>query len=147
MRATVILPFVAAILAGLAAAMQPPTNALLARASGSVWLASLISFTVGTSILLLLWFALDRTGLGSVRAAPASAWLGGLYGVIFVCAGAFAAPRIGLATTLAILVTCQLGGALALDHFGLLGLTANPFGWRKAIGVASLLFGVVLVRG
>ena len=62
-------------------------------------------------------------------------------------AGAFAAPRIGLATMLTILVASQLAAALALDHFGFFGLSANPLSLRKALGMMSLMLGIFLVRG
>ena len=41
-----LLPLLAVLIAGLGVAIQPPTNAALAKASGSVWLAALISFAV-----------------------------------------------------------------------------------------------------
>ncbi|MGJ3626193.1 DMT family transporter [Sphingomonas sp. MMS24-JH45] len=55
---------------------QPPTNAALAKASGSVWLAALISFSIGTAVLLVVW-AFDRTPLSAAKGAPWWAWLGG----------------------------------------------------------------------
>lgn len=141
-----MLPFLLVFLAGIGLAIQPPTNASLAKASGSVTLAALISFAVGTVALLSAWALLDRGNLGGLRTAPWWGWLGGLYGAFFVAAFAFAAPRIGLATALTVAIASQVITAIILDHFGLLGLHTLPISWTKAAGAALLLGGVWLVR-
>lgn len=140
------LPFILILLAGIGIAVQAPTNAALARTSGSVLLAALVSFVVGTVVLLVAWTALDRTAPAALRGAPSWAWLGGFYGAGFVAAIAFAAPRLGLATALTIAIASQLATALALDHFGLLGLRADPVTMPKLLGAALVIAGAVLVR-
>jgi transporter family-2 protein len=134
------------LLAGVGLAVQAPTNAALAKASGSVLLAALVSFIAGSVVLALTWAAIDRTAPSALRGAPAWAWAGGLYGACFVAAMAYAAPRLGLATTLTIAIASQLATALLLDHFGLLGLKVAPISLGKIAGVVLVLAGVVLVR-
>jgi len=134
------------LLAGVGLAVQAPTNAALAKTSGSVLLAALVSFLVGSAVLALAWAAIDRTSPIALRGAPVWAWAGGLYGACFVAAMAYAAPRLGLATTLTIAIATQLATALVLDHFGLLGLKVAPISLWKVAGVVLILAGVVLVR-
>ena len=140
-----LLPILAVLIAGLGVAIQPPTNAALARASGSVWLAALVSFAVGTLVLLVVW-AVDRTPLATLKGAPWWAWFGGLYGAAFVAALAFATPRLGLAATLTMAVGAQVVTALVLDRYGLLRLEQQPISWGRLGGVALVLIGVLLVR-
>lgn len=140
-----LFPILAVIVAGFGVALQPPTNAALARSAGSVWLASLMSFCVGTATLLVIW-AIDRTPLSALRGAPWWAWLGGFYGAAFVAALAFAAPRLGLAATLTIAIASQLATALVVDRFGLLGLEQQQLTPGRIAGVALVLVGVLLVR-
>ena len=130
------------LLAGVGLAVQAPTNAALARTSGSVLLAALVSFIVGSIVLALAWAAIDRTSLAALRGAPVWAWVGGLYGACFVAAMAYAAPRLGLATTLTVAIATQLATA----HFGLLGLKVAPISLWKVARVMLVLAGVVLVR-
>jgi bacterial/archaeal transporter family-2 protein len=144
-RMTALLQILAVLVAGVGVAIQPPTNAALARVAGSVWLAALISFVVGTATLLVIW-AIDRTPLSNTRGAPWWAWLGGFYGAAFVAALAFAAPRLGLATALTMAIASQLATALILDHFGLLGLKTQPVTLMRLAGVGCVLAGVVLMR-
>ena len=140
-----LLPILVTLAAGMCLAFQPATNAVLARESGSVILATLVSFVVGTSALFVLWLAIDRTP-PPVRGIPAWGWLGGLYGAVFAGAMAFSAPRLGLASALTIAIASQLGAALVIDHFGWLQLPRNPLSVGRAAGVVLVLAGVWLVR-
>lgn len=141
-----LFPILIVLLAGVGLAVQPPTNAALAKVSGSVWLASLVSFAIGTAVLFAIWAATDRTMPATLKGAPSWAWLGGLYGACFVAALAYASPRLGLASALTIAVGSQLVTALVLDRFGLLGLTAQPISLMRVGGVVLVIGGVLLVR-
>lgn len=140
------LPILVVLLAGIGVALQPPTNAALAKASGSVVLASLISFATGTAILLAAWFATGRHTTGRVTDAPAWAWAGGLYGACFVAALAYATPRLGLASTLTMAIASQVVAALLLDRWGALGLAPTSISAGRLAGVALVIAGAVLVR-
>jgi transporter family-2 protein len=142
---TAIVPILVALLAGVGLAVQPPTNAALAKASGSLLLASTISFAIGTAVLLTLWLTVDRSA-GGVRGVPWWAWVGGLYGAYFVTAAAFAAPRLGLASMLTLIAGSQLVTALLLDNFGAFGMTREPMSIGRVGGVALVIAGIVLVR-
>jgi bacterial/archaeal transporter family-2 protein len=117
------LPYLLVLTAGVAIAFQYATNALLGRMTGSWLLATVINFCVG---LVLLGAALlvlrPRTNPGWVAAAPWYLWLGGLYGALFVFAGAWATPKLGAGTVLVLLVAAQIVAGAALDHVGVLGL-------------------------
>lgn len=141
-----MLPIILAAIAGLCVAVQSPSNAMLARSTGSVWFASTISFAGGMILLMAIWTLYDRTPLAAVRHAPPWAWIGGLYGVTFVFAVAYATPRLGLAVTLTVAIATQLAGAVVLDHFGLLGLKPAPVSPTKLVGVALVVGGALLVR-
>ena len=136
-----------AFLGGGLLATQAPTNAILARAGGSPVLAALISFGVGTVALLLVWLATgDRRSLAGLGSVPWYGWLGGFYGALFVGIAAYAAPRIGLASLITVGIAGQIIMALALDHFGALGLPRVPVSALRVVGALLVLGGVVLVR-
>jgi transporter family-2 protein len=141
-----LLPIILVLIGGIGVAIQAPTNAMLARTSGSVVLAALISFAIGTLTLTAIWLAGDRGSPAALRGVPAWAWMGGLYGAFYVTIAAFAAPRLGLGAMLTLMIASQLGTALVLDHFGLLGLPRNPASIGRVAGVLMVLAGVVLVR-
>ena len=141
-----LVPILLVFIAGMVA-MQAPTNAILAKAGGSPILAALISFTVGTIALLLVWLATpNRPGSAAFAGLPWYAWIGGLYGAMFVAVAAYAAPKIGIASLITIGIAGQIAVALLLDHFGAFGLPRDPISLGRVAGAALVIAGVVLVR-
>lgn len=142
-----LLAIVAVIVGGALTALQGPTNARLAGAVASPVNAALISFAVGTVALTLVAAALQaRPDMTATRALPPAAWLGGLYGAVFVVAAAYAVPKLGVATTIVLMVTGQMLLSLFLDHFGFMGVPKQPITLSRLAGVAMLVGGVLLVR-
>jgi bacterial/archaeal transporter family-2 protein len=135
------------LLAGGATALQAPTNARLAQAVQSPVNAAFISFLVGTVALGLAAGVLHvRPDVAAVRQLPPWAWLGGLYGTVFVVAAAWGVPRLGVAMTITVMVAGQLLLSLILDHFGWLGVPRQPINIGRIAGVTLVLAGVLLVR-
>ena len=146
MPATAI-PLLLALIAGILVAVQAPTNAILAKASGSPVVAAFISFLVGTFALGALVTATSgRVFASELRDVPWYAWIGGLYGAVFVAVAAFAAPRIGIGVLLTAAIAGQLLAAVVLDHYGFFGLPRQPVNLTRIAGVALVLAGAVLVR-
>lgn len=147
MNPAILAPVMLVFFAGGMIAIQAPTNAMLARAGGSPVLAALISFAVGTAALLAAWLVSgNRPGTAPFAGLPWYAWIGGLYGAIFVAIAAYAAPKIGLASLITIGIAGQIAMALWLDHTGALGLPREPVNLGRLLGAALVLAGVVLVR-
>ena len=80
-----VVPLLAVLLVGVGIAIETPTNALLGKSSGSVLLASLASFLVG-SVALGVAALVKRPQLsaGWLAQTPWYAWVGGLYGAFLV---------------------------------------------------------------
>lgn len=143
----VLIPILLVFIAGGLVALQAPTNAMLAKAGGSAILAALISFCVGTLALLAVWAASgNRPGTAAFAGLPWYAWVGGLYGAVFVAVAAYAAPKIGVASLITIGIAGQIAMALWLDHVGAMGLPREPIGLGRVMGAVLVIAGVVLVR-
>jgi len=141
------LPILLVFFAGAMVAIQAPTNAILAKAGGSPVLAALISFAVGTLALLVAWVGSgNRPGVAAFAGLPWYAWIGGLYGAVFVGVAAYAAPKIGVASLITIGIAGQIAMALLLDHLGALGLTREPINLGRIAGALLVIAGVALVR-
>jgi len=147
MNPAILLPMLLVFVAGAMIALQAPTNAMLARAGGSPVLAALLSFVVGTIGLLAVWLASgNRPRTSAFAGLPWYAWVGGLYGALFVAVAAYAAPRIGLATLITIGIAGQIVMAMWLDQIGALGLPRDPASLTRLAGALLVVVGVVLVR-
>ena len=137
----------AVVFGGAATALQAPTNAKLMGAVGSPVNAAFVSFAVGTAALGILAVVLQvRPDIAASRALPWYAWIGGLYGAIFVVAAAWGVPRLGVATTIILMVAGQLLLSVVLDHFGVMGMPKQPISLGRVAGVAMVIAGVLMVR-
>lgn len=147
MNPVMLVPMLLVLCAGGMIALQAPTNAILSRAGGSPVLAALISFAVGTLTLLVVWLASgNRPKAAAFAGLPPYAWLGGVYGAMYVAVAAYAAPKIGLASLITIGIAGQIAMALLLDHVGALGLQRDPISLGRIAGALLVIAGVVLVR-
>lgn len=141
-------PVLLALAAGAMLPLQAAINARLARLLGSSVWAAAVSGAVLTAVLvaigLLAVRALPRTA--GVATLPWWAWTGGLCGCFVLTATTAVAPRLGAATMIALVVAGQVLCALAIDHFGLLGLAVHPLTARRLAAGLLLLGGVLLMR-
>ena len=143
----IFIPILLVFIAGAMVAIQAPTNAMLGKAGGSPVLAALISFMVGTAALALTWLASgNRPGVSAFAGLPWYAWIGGIYGAVFVAVAAYAAPKIGVASLITIGIAGQIAMALWLDHVGAMGLDREPISGGRLLGALLVVAGVVLVR-
>ncbi len=137
----------AVMLAGGATALQAPLNARMAVAVSGPINAAFVSFAVGTAALgIMAAIAHARPDVAAAKALPVYAWAGGLCGVIFVVTAAWSVPRLGVATTITLMVAGQLLVGLVLDHLGAFGAPQSPISLTKIAGVALVFCGVLLVR-
>lgn len=142
-----LLSMIAVVLAGGATALQAPTNAKMMGAVGSPVNAAFVSFAVGTAALGLLAVILQaKPDMVAARALPWYAWVGGLYGAIFVVAAAWGVPRLGVALTITLMVAGQLLIGLILDQVGAFGAPQHPISLGRLAGVALVIGGVLMVR-
>lgn len=135
------------VLAGSLLSFQAAVNAQLSRGLGSPLLAALVSFAVGTLGLLAFVLLSGKAPAAETwRSLPLYVWIaGGLLGAAYVSANIFLTPRIGTGAVMSLIVCGQLTAALALDHFGLLGLAERGLGPGRLAGAALLVVGVFLI--
>jgi transporter family-2 protein len=144
------------ILAGGAVALQGSANsALAARTSLPNALVLNTLVVLAGTILYAAWKSLGPLATGpslfsregvAPSGTPWSYYLGGLCGFTVIAVSAYAFPRLGVGVSVGLLVLGQGLAALALDHFGALGLPVTPFSATRLLGVVLLAAGVLLVR-
>lgn len=143
--ATKIVFAALAIAAGVAAAMQAATNAGLARAAGlgPALIINTVTVLIGT---IGLWAATGAKTTFFPASASWSLYLGGLFGFVIIASLAFVFPKIGAAYAVALMIGGQCVAALVVDHFGLMGMPRDPLTMQRAIGVALVAIGAVVMR-
>jgi transporter family-2 protein len=72
-------------------------------------------------------------------------WLGGILSAFIVLSITFAAPKIGVAAAIGLVITGNLVVAAAIDRFGWFGVTPIPLEWTRVVGILLLAGGAALV--
>jgi transporter family-2 protein len=142
---TKILFGLIAVAAGVAGAFQAAANSGL---SARIGLAP--ALVVNTSIVLLgtlvLYVARGPHGSFVSAGAPWSLYVGGVCGFIVILSLTVVFPRIGAAVAIALVVLGQGAAALAIDHFGLMGMPCEPVTLVRVVGMLLVGGGVALIR-
>lgn len=136
-----------AVVAGFAMAVQPAANGTLAQRCEHPLQASIISFATGLLALCAV-AAVFRVGWpvpSKFTGLAPWAWTGGLLGTYMVTVSLLAAPKLGAANWIALVVAGQLGLSLVLDHYGWMGFKPHPLTWPRVVGACCLAAGVFLV--
>lgn len=133
-----------ALMGGLIA-LQPPVNAGLARATGSLP-AALVSFAVGTAILAAIVVLSGKaSGVGGAGEVEWYYLAGGLLGAMYVFTVLVTVSSIGAGGVAAATITGQLAASVLIDRLGLLGLEQVPLSADRLAGVVLLLAGTYLI--
>jgi transporter family-2 protein len=135
-------------LAGAMLPIQFGINAQLASWLDSPLRATLVSFAIGTLALFLVMVAAYRNWPASeqIGGAPWWVWAGGLLGAFYVLGSVVAAPKLGAATLVAVILAGQAVASLLVDHYGWVGFEENPVTPGRLLGIAFVAAGVALVR-
>ena len=134
------------LIGGAMIAAQAPVNARLRLVLGSPVGSALVSFAVGTVLLMgAVVVAGDAGRLGALGGGPWWAYLGGALGAFFVFATLVASPRLGVTTTFVAAIVGQVALAALIDRFGWLGADAVSFSWERAGALALMCASLVLL--
>jgi transporter family-2 protein len=144
---TAILLGALGLAGGACLVVQASLNAGLRTQIQSVSWAGFISYVGGTLVMgLALVIGGMPLSLERATSVPAVWWLGGLFGAAYLGASIVLVPRVGAATTIALVVAGQLVCSLALDHYGLLGVPRHALTSVRVFGALLLFAGVLLIR-
>ena len=141
--------FVLALLAGVGVSVQLGVNSQLRQAVAHPVVSALISFAVGTLVLTVYVLGAARQSVPSLetfRHIEWWKWTGGLLGAIYVTTAILAAPRIGAANFVSLVVAGQLLAALLFDHFGYVGFLQHSINWYRVAGALLIVGGVYLIQ-
>jgi bacterial/archaeal transporter family-2 protein len=137
-----------AFAAGAALPVQFGINAQLSSWLDSPVRAAFVSFLTGAIILAVAAALLFKPLPSGTRLghAPWWVWVGGAFGAFYVVASIVAAPRLGAATVVAVIVAGQSIASVVVDHYGWVGFEPRHVSAGRLVGMALVGAGVALVR-
>jgi bacterial/archaeal transporter family-2 protein len=136
---------VLAVLAGLAGAVQAAVMGVLGERVGvlpALAFSGIVSVILAFAVLLVVKQNLH--GVADVLRQPVWLWTGGALSVLIILAITVAPPRIGIATTIGIIIALNLAVGAVIDRFGLFGYDRIVFGWPRVVGLLLLGAGAAL---
>ncbi len=134
----------AASLLSVQAACAGALNRVLAQ-PGLVVLISLAGSLLVTVIVGGLSGRLGLPEAERLAGVPWWAWGAGVCGAVFLLSQPVTAPRLGAGLYIGLVVTAQIIAALALDHFGALGLPQHSASPGRIVGAALMVAGVAFL--
>jgi bacterial/archaeal transporter family-2 protein len=139
--------FTLTFVAGAVLPLQTGINGQLARHVGGAIPAAMLSFIVGTVVLITLTLALRQMpSVAAIKSAETWQLAGGLLGAFFLATAAMAGPRIGALLFIALVLAGQLTMAVLLDHFGWAGFRESPISPGKIAGLLLIIAGVWFIQ-
>ncbi len=136
-----------ALVAGAFLPIQAGMNSKLAKAGGSPYHASMISFAVGVlALALFILFTSKGVSWRGMREAPAYAWAGGILGAFYVTIIVLAFPRIGPGLTFGLVVAGQLLLSMLMEHFKVMGAQEQPISMGRVAGLVLIVIGVIMMK-
>src|SRR5213075_901317 len=143
MKATLALCLLT-LVSGALIPVQAAANTVLSKSLGvNVAYAALAVFLTGalaTCVGILVTGAV-RPPLSSFSGAPWWVYLSGVIITFYIFTITFVAPRLGVGTAIALIVTGQIIAALVIDHFGLMRSLVFPMTAARAIGGTMMIVG------
>jgi transporter family-2 protein len=134
-----------ALASGALIPIQAASNAALSRTlHDNVPFAALILFIVAAVATGLMVVSSGVPAVADLREAPWWSYSGGLIVAFYVLTITFLAPRLGVGTAIALIVTGQVAAALAIDHFGLLRSLTFSLTPTRVVGGVLMVIGVFL---
>ena len=135
-----------ALLSGALMSIQGVFNTEVTRQS-SVWVsASWVQFSALITCLVI-WGIFDRKNLMLItRVSPVYMLLGGVMGAFITWTVIKSMDGLGPAKATLLIVVTQILVSYVAEVFGLFGVEKAAFEWRKLIGAALAIAGIVVFR-
>ncbi len=140
------LPFLIMIATagGIAVTLQAQFMGLMDNHIGTLE-SVFITYGGGGLLIGLIMLLLRGGNLAAWQNVPRYTLLAGAMGLIIVGTLGYTVPRLGLVSSMTLIVAVQFVSAAVLDHFGLLGATLRPLDWARFLGMTVVLLGVWLI--
>ena len=138
--------FLIALLSGALMSVQGVFNTQVTKTSG-IWVAN--AFVQFTALLVCLaaWLVTDRSSFATlIKVEPKYMLLGGAIGAFITYTVIKSMDMLGPAKAVMLIVVAQLAVAYAIELLGWFGVEKQPWEWRKALGMAVAVAGIIIFK-
>ena len=135
-----------ALISGALMSIQGVFNTEVTKSS-SIWVANCFVQFTALLVCLIAWAFSDRSSLlGVFQVQPKYMLLGGAIGAFITYTVIKSMDMLGPARAVMLIVVAQLLVAYLIELFGMFGVEKAGWEWRKAIGMAVAIAGIVIFK-
>lgn len=135
-----------AILSGICMSVQGVFNTEVTKQSG-MWVTNVFVQASAMLVCFVIWAVSDRSSFaGLLKVEPKYMLFGGAIGAVITYTVVKSMEALGPAKAVMFIVIAQLIAAYIIEIFGWFGVEKQPFEWRKAIGMAVAIAGIVVFK-
>lgn len=141
-----MIGFFIALISGALMSVQGVFNTQVTKAS-SIWVANAFVQFSALLVCLCAWLLADRSSFGALfKVEPKYMLLGGAIGAFITYTVIKSMEMLGPARAVMLIVVAQLVVAYVIELLGWFGVEKQPFEWRKVIGMAAAIAGIVIFK-
>ena len=138
--------FFIALLSGALMSIQGVFNTQVTKTTGEYVSNAWVQFSA-LVVCLGVWFFAGRDSFGAIaRVEPKYMLLGGVIGAGITWTVIRSMESLGPARAALLIVVSQILVAYGIELFGLFGVERAAFAWRKALGAAVAIAGIIIFR-
>lgn len=141
-----MIGFIIALISGALMSIQGVFNTQVTKES-TIWAANTFVQFTALCVCLGAWLLTDRSSLlAPLKVEPKYMLLGGAIGAFITYTVIKSMESLGPAKAVMLIVVAQLIVAYVIELFGWFGVEKQPWEWRKAIGMAIAIVGIVIFK-
>ena len=135
-----------ALLSGALMSVQGVFNTQVTKGT-SMWVSnSWVQFSAFVDCIVA-WFFSDRKSFGTIlQVEPKYMLFGGVIGAFITYTVIKSMDLLGPAQAVMLIVVAQLAVAYVIELFGMFGVDKQPFEWRRVLGMAICIGGIILFK-
>lgn len=135
-----------ALLSGALMSVQGVFNTEVTKQS-SLWVATGFVQLTAFVVCLVAWLVSGRQSVGAVFGVEHRyTLLGGVIGAFITVTVIQSMSLLGPARSVMLIVISQLAVAYLIELFGVFGAEKQPFEWRKVLGMAISIVGIIIFK-
>ena len=141
-----MIGFIIALISGALMSIQGVFNTQVTKES-TIWAANTFVQFTALCVCLGAWFLTDRSSLlAPLKVEPKYMLLGGAIGAFITYTVIKSMESLGPAKAVMLIVVAQLIVAYVIELSGWFGVEKQPWEWRKAVGMAIAIVGIVIFK-
>lgn len=135
-----------ALISGALMSIQGVFNTAVNK-TATIWTANVFVQFTALCVCLGAWMITDRTSLlAPLKTEPKYMLLGGVIGAFITYTVIKSMESLGPAKAVLLIVVSQLLVAYGIELLGLFGVDKQPWEWRKVIGMAVAIAGIIIFK-